>query len=164
MAHAKAMQQIHSFVTKGALGVRVGQKGQSAHFIWKQAKSAYKIELYGPLGIGASYLKSNGKTVELITAKNKTYTANNAEGLMADVLGWSVPVEGLIYWVRGIQEPGSKAQLNYNNFGFLSQLKQNGWTIRYLSYTQRGHNAFPQRLILTRPNVRIVAVISSWGQ
>lgn len=162
LAHAKSVSSLSMWQARGSLGIRNGQKGQSAHFIWKNDRNKYDIELYGPLGLGASYLKGDGRIVMLITAKKKTYKANNAQDLMDEVLGWSVPVEGLAYWVRGLPMPDVKAIKQYNTFGFLSELKQNGWTIKYLSYEKAGRYALPQRLILTRPNIRIVAVISQW--
>ncbi|NIN34367.1 MAG: lipoprotein localization factor LolB, partial [Gammaproteobacteria bacterium] len=58
--------------------------------------------LISPLGRGTYQLNGDSQLVSLLTAENKLYQAETPEILLQNNLGWSVPVDGLKYWVKGI--------------------------------------------------------------
>lgn len=163
-AHLKSLVAQRNWQAQGLVGVRVNQKAQSANFVWTQKSSQFDIELYGPLGLGATYLQGRPGQVRLTTHDQKVYQAEDAGELMNQVLGWSVPVEGLVYWGRGMPEPGQPEQHTLNQYGFLATLEQNGWRIEYKRYRQAGALALPYQLVLTRPGIRVVAVFDNWRE
>lgn len=160
MAHRAVLSQLSCFTLKGAIGVSAKGQASSANVIWQQNKANYKIEFYGPLGIGASTLTGGSGVVRFVTPRG-AQTANNPELLLDSELGWSVPVEGLVDWIRGLpQLASSKYELNH--FGYISNLTENDWQIRYLNYMNIGGLGLPQQMILTRGKLRVVISIDNW--
>lgn len=149
----------HQYTLVGLVGVTASSVQQSANFTWTVSDPNYKLELYGPLGIDASYLEGDDQSSKLTLANGKSYEANDAEGLMDQILGWSIPVEGLNHWLLGKAEPESPASVTRNDQQQVIRLSQDGWQI---NYTWGVNKYVPTKMILTRanPNVRVVIVIN----
>ena len=88
--------------------------------------------------------------------------ALDAQTLMKTALGFSVPINGLEYWLDGQASPWSKAETVPDKAPY-ETIIQNGWTITYLAYV----NGLPSRLRLTRaetsdnPAISMTIVINS---
>lgn len=163
LKHALHVSKIQNWQAHGLVGVRLKNQAQSANFVWTQKAKHFNIELYGPLGLGATYLKGQPGDVTLDTHDKKHYQASNAQSLMDQVLGWSVPVEGLVYWSKGIPIPRIAEKHTVNRFGFLKTLDQDGWHIDYRRYQNAGAYGLPHQMILTRPGIRVAAVFNTWN-
>ena len=61
-------------------------------------------------------------------------------------LGWSIPVENLSWWVRGIQAPGQADQRTLGEGGSLSFLSQSGWDIEFGRYRDVQGFSLPLKL------------------
>ena len=88
--------------------------------------------------------------------------ALDALTLMKRAVGFSVPINGLEYWLDGQASPWSKAETVPDKAPY-ETIIQNGWTITYLAYV----NGLPSRLRLTRaetsdnPAISMTIVINS---
>ena len=160
--HAKQVSAIQHWEARGLIGIRLKNKAQSANFSWVQKGDNFSIELYGPLGLGATYLNGRPNDVTLTAHDKKQYHAKTAQKLMNRVMGWSVPVLGLVSWARGIPMPSGAQTHTLNRYGFLASLQQDGWKIRYMSYQNVGIYGLPHQIILTRPGIRVTAVFNQW--
>lgn len=160
--HAKKVTEIQHWESRGLIGVRLKNKAESANFSWVQKGDNFSIELYGPLGLGATYLNGRPLDVTLTTHDKRKYHARTAQLLMDRVMGWSVPVLGLVSWARGIPMPSGAQTHTLNQYGFLAGLQQDGWKIRYISYQNVGIYGLPHQMILTRPGIRVTAVFNQW--
>lgn len=145
----------------GRLGVRLNNEGWSAGLLWEQSGTAYGIEVLGPLGRKAAQLRGDETGVNLITAKNESYSAQDAEQLMRSLLGWGLPLNGLRYWVLGVPDPGD-ADFTHtlDDYGRLAVLQQAGWVIDYDTYHQVPD--LPRKLSLSSQGVRLKLVVKSW--
>jgi outer membrane lipoprotein LolB len=148
---------ITSFTAEGLVGVKVAQTQNSANFIWRQDDQAYHIEIYGPLGVDAVYLESEGAEVTLTLGNQEHYTAGDPQALMQKVLGWSLPISGLKYWLLAQPVPNTPVTLVRDDTGRISSLMQQGWNINYTWAPQQN---FPHKIVLTRPGVRGTIVIN----
>ena len=54
------------------------------------------------------------------------------------------------------------AFLASNEYGLLSSLKQEGWTIRYLSYSKWGDYGLPDRIKITREPIDMTIIVNRW--
>lgn len=147
---------------KGSIGVRTADKGTSASFNWRQQQHAYFIELFGPLGINRAMLTGTGNQVTLQTADKKTYVAKDSEALLRERYGWYLPVNNLYYWVRGLPAPHSSADVQLDANKRLATLHQQGWQIRYNSYTNTNGLELPEKMTLDRGKLHIRMVIRQW--
>ena len=150
---------------RGRFALTVGHKGLSGGLHWRERGDHYRMEVFGPLGRTQAVLEGGPASVTLQLAGKPPRRAPSAQALMREALGWSLPVAGLRYWVRGIPAPGAPpAQLRFDAEGRLVFLHQDGWRIRYLAYDYAyGPQALPTRLELRNGRVRIVLLVDRWG-
>ena len=155
--------RVHQWHITGVVGVKKGKKAYSANLDWRQNFQQYNMDFYGPLGIGDTRIQGDQQQAMLTTHQGKIYRAHSAEGLMEETLGWSVPIYGLLYWVRGLPVTGFPAGYKINRYGFLSHLSQQGWSIDYQQYQRVGSHILPQKILLKRGDLSVTLVIDDWG-
>ena len=109
-------------------------------------KEGYQLALSGPLGFGYAQIDANAHQVSIkVNNQDKVY-ADSAEHLMQAQMGWSVPVSGLVYWLKGIAENPMQASLEYSPYGTLASLKEQGWQINYSQEQRFANYIIPARL------------------
>jgi outer membrane lipoprotein LolB len=154
--------RISSWDISGAMAARSKNKGWSASVNWVQrGASQYQIRLSGPLGSGTVLISRSGGVVTLRDGP-KTASSSNAESLLKQQTGVSLPVANLYYWVRGIPAPGSVQGEKRDASGHLVQLRQGGYTIQYLQYTSAGGASLPTSVRLQGNGIFIKLIIKSW--
>jgi outer membrane lipoprotein LolB len=145
------------FNVQGLVGVTTSQGQNSANFNWYQHGGGYHIALYGPMALGSTYLDSDGTNVTLTLSDQENYTATSPELLMQNVLGWSMPVTGLHYWLFAKPVPNEPYENSLDSHHRVIQLNQEGWDIHYLWQDQQ---SFPHKITLVRPGIKVVIVIN----
>lgn len=161
--HEAAMLKMKEWSLDGQFGLRVGHRGWTAGMHWQETGNHYRIDIYGPLGRTVAVISGYPGDVVLHSSHGKLYHASTAADLMKQVLGWSLPVAGMRYWVRGIPIPDKPVVAQkLDGFGRLSYLKQSGWIIRYSEYNYNTFKARPTRLTMTQGKVRLNVVINEW--
>lgn len=161
-ARVQTLSSIQNWNLKALIGVREQHEAWSANLQWKQQQQNYVIALYGPLGTNTQILTGQPGKVELASSNGKKFYASSPEGLLAQQLGWSLPVSNLYYWVRGIPVPNMPAQKQFDNANRLVQLNQQGWTIQYLRYTSLGNIDVPSKIFLDNPRLNVKIIINQW--
>ncbi len=126
----------------GKIAVRYDHKADTANIEWRQNYQNYKIRLFGPLGLGAVRFQGGPKNIELIDNKGQVHTAKSAEILSQQILGYPLPIENLIYWLKGI-----KTKHYY------------GWKITYLAYYPNG---LPKLMEAHQKDIYIRIFIDKW--
>lgn len=134
----------------------------SASLRWQQSGGSYDIRLSGAFGQGAARLFGHQGYAVIETADHAALTASSAELLMEEQLGWSVPVQGLKYWLVGLPEPSLITRHVLDESGRLSELDQAGWQIRYSSYQRVNGVELPRLLELENTRLRARLVIDRW--
>ena len=144
---------------QGVFGIITPQTHQSGHFTWEQdPQKQFSLELYGPLGLGATSLIEQNGVVTLETAQGKKYTATSPELLLQNTLGWSMPVQGMTYWLLGVPVPDILFSAQYDSVNQIQNLTQSGWQIDY-SWGQ--NSVYPARIVMQRQGVRLTVVITA---
>jgi len=156
----------------GRLSIQTKDEGEQLNMIWDRQGDHHEITLSGPLNMGTSRLSIDPGKVTLVTSE-KTYHADNAEQLLADVMGWRLPVNGLDYWIRGLPAPHITSEQTLDHRNRLQQLIQSEWEILYQSYTRVGDRELPRILFIKRvpsftdspaEQIELRVAISSWTQ
>ena len=125
-AHKQQITPIDAWQINGKLGIRSEQESGSAILFWLQRQDYFDISLSGPLGQGSTRLTGRQGAVSLEIANRGTFTATTAEALMQQQLGWSLPVEHLLWWVRGLPAPQIKSRVQLNDDSLLATLHAGG--------------------------------------
>jgi len=162
-AHRDAVAALESFTVTGRVAVQHGSEGGGAKLRWRQRGADGDLRIMAPLAQGSFRLQGGAGQVVLSAPDGKQYRATSFEALMAAHLGWSFPVEGARYWVRGIPDPGQPIdQLSLDAEGRLSDLAQSGWRISVLEYDSALAQALPKRLFLNAGELKIRLAIDGW--
>jgi len=159
------LQQRLDFTLKGRLAVAAGEEGFSAGLRWQQRDRDGLIELDGPLGVGGLRLQVRGEALELTTSRGERLDGAAARGELERRLGFTLPLESLRYWVRGVPDPGSAADERLDATApRLAALAQNGWMVDYVAYIEDpSEGALPRRLSAVREGTRLRLVIEAWS-
>lgn len=160
LASAEALQ---SWTMDGRLGYRSGDDGGSASFHWVQAdRQQGSIHFSGPLGFGSARIGWTPEHAWLEQGNDRIEAA--APGLLAwRLTGLILPIERLLYWVRGMPAPGVPVQeRETGENGHLASLRQAGWLLRFDRYQPVAGLTLPHRIKASHDEQRFTLVIHSW--
>jgi outer membrane lipoprotein LolB len=158
-----ALNTLQTWQIAGRVSVTSEQDGWHATLNWVQQGPAYTMDLIGPLGQGRLRISSDGETVYLRTSDGKVFYATDPDQLVEKTLGIRLPVNGLVYWVRGLPDPLQASVLAGDPQGRLTRLEQNGWIINYLRYDQQGQWELPTRIRAHQDEWTVQMVIKNWN-
>ena len=145
----QALSRISRWSIDGAFSIQQPGKTVMAAYDWQQKARNYHIRVHSSLDIYSVNISGRPGMVLLWRSPKERYTARTPEQLMQSQLGWQLPISNLYYWMRGIPAPGAY-RANFDPYGHLIILQQNGWYIRFSQYTPIGPIELPRMHIQTR--------------
>jgi len=150
-----------SFALNGRISIKHLETRQSAGVHWIHQVHSDEILLLTPLGqTAARVYRDDGNAT--LDEGGKHYQDVDTESLMEQVLGWHLPLNGLHYWVLGMADPDSPAQIERAESGRISVLRQNGWEVGFLRYADNKPESLPTRLQLTHEDLQVQLLIDEW--
>lgn len=149
------------FVLNGRIAVTHGSEHSSATVHWTHRGPDDEILLLAPLGQTVARIKQDAYGVELQTS-SQHFVAQDAAELTQQALGWSLPLDGLRYWVLALSAPDTQAQVEHDANGQVSVLHQDGWTIHYTRYAALAPDSLPLRMSLEREGLELRLLIDEW--
>jgi outer membrane lipoprotein LolB len=161
--HRAALTGLERWSITGRLAIQSGHEGWNATLHWDQDNENYTLRLIAPLGQGTYQLYGDDHLVSLLTAENKIYQADDPETLLQQNLGWSVPVGGLKYWIKGIPQPDVNMEnLVIDQDGRMTDLQQSGWRISILRYSDFNGTQLPSKLFMQNDHFKLRLVVQDW--
>lgn len=154
----------------GRLSIRYENAGkeESLHgnFIWQQDLEKTHITLRSPFGQTVANIEVTAAGATLVQGNRPPASANDADTLISQTLGWPIPISGLRNWLQGFG-------LNMSGEKFIATpqatrlLTPDGWRIQYDSWQAEATQIRPKRIDLERQttqagNVAIRIVIDAW--
>jgi outer membrane lipoprotein LolB len=162
-SHALGVGGFENWRLMGRIAVKRGGKGFSAGLRWRQAGPDYEMWVTAPLNKGTYRLQGGTNLAELRLPTGEIFRADKPETLMLQHLGWSIPLSGTRYWIRGIPDPAVRfTQENLDKFGRWSDFQQNLWTINILTYVALEELYLPSDLSLSRDDLEVRIAIKQW--
>jgi outer membrane lipoprotein LolB len=159
----QALAGVERWVVQGRVGIETKTDGGTATLTWAQDGESYSMRIMAPLGQGTFELRGNEAGVSLRTPENRRISAQDPETLMQQSLGWSLPVAGMRYWVRGLPVPGHAiGQMRLDEAGRLLDLQQDGWRISLQRYRTVGPHELPDKIFMESEPLKMRIVISEW--
>jgi outer membrane lipoprotein LolB len=143
---------------KGKMAVKSDQGNANLRVAWTQNNEKFDLILSGLLGQVIARVMGEEGAVTVTTAGRGQMVSEDAESLFYEIWGWQLPVSQMPYWVRGLAAPDLPHQADYDSRGFLQELQQLGWQVRYLRY----EGQMPVRLELIRGEVKLLLVVKEW--
>lgn len=162
-ARQQALSALRDWSVNGRLAVTTEQEGWHVSLYWVQQGPAYSIDLIGPLGQGRVRIQGDAQGVSLRTANGQVQRATDPDDLLAQAVGVRIPLNGLLYWMRGLPDPGQRSVLALDEQGRLSRLEQGGWRIDYLDYMPVAPLELPRRIRATQGEIKVQVVVNEWS-
>jgi outer membrane lipoprotein LolB len=163
LLHQQRVSAQNHWLMQGRVAIRYGDEGGQGLLHWRQDDESYDLRFYDALNRLQLHIEGDAQGVLLHSRNQETRQAADAETLMQQYLGWSVPVNALRYWVRGLPEPElpvDESQLTNNR---LLQLSQGDWRIQYQRYEEIDGIWLPDLLKIEAPTLRIKLVVEKWS-
>lgn len=157
-----------AFRLEGRVSVKSGEENFSGGMQWRHERQEETLLLRTPLGQGVAELHNAAGKVSLKDAEGRLYVADDAETLVRQVVGMTLPIKGLAWWVVGHPRPNSRYVAEADKNGRLAVLKQDGWRIEFSRYgartdARRAEFFLPGRLIARRgEDLEIRLVVDEW--
>jgi len=133
---------------------------------WQRQAENSTILLEAPFGQGVFRIESDASgKYRLRLPDGRVFANSSAEALLEDMIGWSLPISGLEYWIRGVPRPGSDYSHRLDPEGRARSINQDQWSIGYLDYFARQENLqLPRRVKLVSDDVTFKLIIERWQQ
>jgi outer membrane lipoprotein LolB len=133
---------------------------------WQRQAENSTILLEAPFGQGVFRIESDASgKYRLRLPDGRVFENSSAEALLEDMIGWSLPISGLEYWIRGLPRPDSDYSHRLDEGGRARSINQDQWSIGYLDYFARQENLqLPRRVKLLSDKVTLKLIIERWQQ
>ena len=157
------LTQVTGYAFSGRISVKQADQGHYGNIRWLKRGAENDITLLSPLGQIVAQIRSQPNAVTLTLDNKREYRAEDGESLTQQVLGYTVPVSGLPFWLLGYATPDSDAETTSRPDGLFDTIKQQGWRIQYQEYMTVDGVQLPRRVVLDRGNLEIRLVIDQWN-
>ncbi len=161
-AHLQRMAGVTRWELRGRIAVKGPRAAWQAHLVWRQHPGRFEIDLLSAFGQHLARLRGDAGGIELLLPEGQRYRARDAESLLQERLGWSLPLAGLYHWVRGVPVPGEGRRRVLDAAGRLAALEQQGWRIDYGRYRSADGFMLPGKVVLVRKGLRLRLVVDRW--
>lgn len=157
-----------SFRLEGRVSVKSGEENFSGGMLWWHGRQEETLLLRTPMGQGVAELHGMGDKVSLKDAEGRQYEAEDAETLVRQVVGMTLPIKGLAWWVVGQPRPNARYVAEADEHGRLAVLKQDDWRIEFSRYgphvdARLARFSLPGKLIAKRgEDLEIRLVVDEW--
>lgn len=159
-ARRASLTRLQNFSLQGRLA-ETGLVSFGGALSWAQSGPAFQARFYGPLGVGAVSISGTPDDME-IRSKDSSVRTRDPEAYMQRQFGWSLPLDGLRYWVLGLPAPGGEPQLRLDEQGRILSLKQNGWELAYTEYQDVGALQLPKKFTVSDTQRGFKVFIDAW--
>lgn len=146
---------------EGRVAMRNGQDGGSGQLDWKQDGSRFELALRAPVS-GQGWRLSGGSGTALLEGlEGGPRRAEDADLLLAESVGWDVPLARLTRWVRG-QRGSAQATLGFDADGLPLTQQDGAWRVEYQAWERSLDPPMPRRIEATSGERRLRLLVRSW--
>lgn len=156
-----AQPETATFALNGRISIDHHGTRHSAGLRWTHKAQSDEMLLLTPLGQTAARVYRDAHQATLDDG-DKHYQADDVETLMQQELHWHLPLGGLHQWVLGMAAAGNPAQIERDDNGRITLLRQDGWEVRYLRYADTSPDSLPKRLQLIHEDLQMQLLIDEW--
>ena len=163
----EAMRLVDNWNIYARAAITVESGAYNISLRWERDARRYMMLLDAPFGQGVFRIDADAADAadryRLRLPDGQVYDNSTPEALLEEVIGWSLPISGLEYWIRGVPRPGSEYTRRIYQDGRARSIGQDRWVIDYLDYFSDTLEApLPRRIKLARDELTLKLVIERW--
>ena len=144
----------------GKIAVTDGRDGGSGRIEWWQQQDRYRIEIRAPVS-GRTWRLSGTRDHALLEGLDGgPRRGGDAEALLREHVGWTVPIADLVAWARGARGEGT-AQIEFDAEARPARIVQRGWTVDYRAWSE-GEPQLPRKVFAASGTRRVRLVVERW--
>jgi len=161
----KELAGLTEFSISAAISVKTPEKGVSGGLEWQQQGEYFQASMQNVLGLNVFAIKTDKSGAE-VKVDGQTHNAQSASVLLDYLSGWSLPIEEMPLWLKGMAGESAEA-MSYDALGRLQTftLRDNQGREWQVSYTEFFPNrlALPKTIKLQSSDTRIKLAIREWN-
>lgn len=161
-AREAALAESPDWSLAGRVAVSVPGDGGSGRLDWQEKDGQVDIRLSAPVSRQGWLLQVRPGQARLEGLAGGTREGPDAEALLQEATGWTLPVASLSAWVRGARAPGP-ATIEFGPDGLPLRIEQAGWVVEYRAW-DTGEPARPKRVFARRGEASVRLVVDRWGE
>lgn len=143
-ARLNYLTNMQTWQAKGRVAIRDQSEGHVASIIWQQKYEEYDIFLTNPLASQSLH----------VTPEN-----------IQDTYLFDLPITHLQFWVKGLPSPHASVEnAEYDKENKLISLQQEGWHIKYVSYSAYPPIMLPTSINADKNEINIKLIINCWDK
>ena len=140
---------------QGRIKITLEEEVISSNLRWTQTEAGFEAYFWGAMGVGTTKVYGDARNLT-IERRNSKYSGPARE-ILEHHLGWSLPGELLIAWVRGVPSDGVRANdVKHDDQGRLVSFRQAGWELRFESFDRLGRYT---RLVASSDDASVLVVV-----
>jgi outer membrane lipoprotein LolB len=164
--HRQQIVNMDNWSLSGKLAIFLETERQTANIYWQQEGNNYNIQLTTFIGTRVLQVIKNEQGIEIINSDDEVFTGQDANELIQQLSpGLDLPITALQQWIKGNPD-NAPFQLNETQqVGELIGIddSQNVWEVKLQDYNIFSGIALPEKVDLTRDNMRVKIAINQWN-
>lgn len=160
----ESVSNAQAWEMKGKLAIRTPNDNFSTNLYWLHTQSKDELKLTTMLGTTVLSLTSE-QGVTRLNVDGKEYQHDNAQELLTNVTGWSIPVESLPLWITG-QASADDLISAYDAQNRPTMLTTPSisppWRVKFQQWQQQSGAEVPRMLELKRADLRLKIQVNQW--
>jgi outer membrane lipoprotein LolB len=153
------LSSLNDWTFSGIIRLDDGRERHQYNLYWQQQGKKFHLVLSGPLGLGAISINGDQHRACLNQSDNKPICAEDVQHLMKRLLGWSMPVNYLQYWIKGQVWRQEKL---VHKYGLLRTLYTRHNKVNYERYQCTGSILMPEKILVTTPHGSLQLEVDTW--
>lgn len=159
----RALGDTDHWTLEGRLSVASDKDSGSGSLTWRQDGDRYDFTVRGPVTGRTFRLTGGPDGAALEGLDGGTRRGPDAETLMAETVGWQIPMAELKRWVLGLRADSGPADIAFGADRLPSRLVQDGWTVDYRQWDTAKQPAMPSRVFAEKPPYKVRLSIDTWS-
>ena len=155
---------VRGFTLSGRLAIRQAARSEVLRLDWTHAPDTERLALSSPLGSQVMLLEESPGHARLSLPDRAPLDADDDAELMQNLLGYTLPVQGLALWATGRIPPGAAVETDGGGEeGYTLRFTQDGWTGSLQRWRLVGAERLPGLIVVARGDLQLRLVIDQWS-
>ena len=160
-SRATALAEAPAWSLTGRVAVSDGKDGGSGRIDWRQDGDDYVIEIRAPVSKQTWRLVMRDGELVLEGARREPVRGADAEALLAEEVGWRLPIDEMQHWVRG-GTAHPDAHVTLDERGLPREIVEGGWRVEYKAFDDAQSPPLPTRIFAERAPYTVRLAVAEW--